>query len=371
MADFYALISRLVGIYGAAQKRLPGADGRALPPLFLVLELTYRCNLRCGFCYLRPRDGQTPDDGADELSSDEILSIVDQTPPWTLVLLSGGEIFVRDDVFDVLRRLARKRRCHLFTNGTRITAEVARTLIELGVSSIGVSVDGPEAVHDRLRGPGTFAAATAAIRHLAAARAERNRRRPLLNLKTTILPENAGCLAESVRLAESLGADYCTFQGVNTSARLGGLRLQESFDAGPPAAPLSGFPLPLLEGQLREVRRLAVKSTVRIRVLPDLPRGSLLDLHTGRLDLTEYDCPSPWSVMYVSPHGDVYPCLNYRIGNVREKPLRVLWNDERYRRFRRRLLDGGLFPDCEGCCDLVRRRPAKGQGSRGRRIAPA
>src|SRR5215467_6215344 len=56
--DFYSLLSGVERAYGTIPKRLPLMNGRAFPPFFVVLELTYRCNLKCPHCYelFRPSD---------------------------------------------------------------------------------------------------------------------------------------------------------------------------------------------------------------------------------------------------------------------------------------------------------------------------
>src|SRR2546428_7804611 len=77
---------------------------------------------------------------------------------------------------------------------------------------------------------------------------------------------------------------------------------------------------------------------------------------SNRLKPSGHTCVSPWTTMYISPTGCVYPCLNYYVGNIREQPLRELWNSDRYRQYRKKLLRDGQFPDCIGCCDLFEKR---------------
>ena len=94
--DFYSIATRLSRTYGMIQSCLPLMGGNALPPLFLVLELTYRCNLACNFCYVRRQAAHAHSEGTGrELTQEEIRNVVDQTPPWTVVMLSGGEALLR------------------------------------------------------------------------------------------------------------------------------------------------------------------------------------------------------------------------------------------------------------------------------------
>ncbi len=354
--DVYSLLASLGRLYGGIPACTPLIRGCALPPLFLVLELTYRCNLHCPFCYLRGEEPSGPSDpGNRELTATEIESVLDQTPPWTLVLLSGGEVAVRSDFPEILRTAVKRRRCHIFTNGTLVTPALAAEWVDLGVSSVAVSVEGPEEVHDRLRGEGTFARTVAGIKLLVDYRAHRRKRLPLINLKATITAGNVGTLAETIRIAEDAGVDYCTFQVLNTTVRLGGRSLQTALDFSEHPPIIQEFPLGSLDQQLRTIERLARTSRVGVRLLPGLPVTSVLAHYHNNLQLADYTCVSPWTVAYISPYGDVYPCLNYLVGNVRQESLRGLWNSRRYRLFRQEILNRGLFPDCQGCCDLLKR----------------
>jgi radical SAM protein with 4Fe4S-binding SPASM domain len=176
---------------------------------------------------------------------------------------------------------------------------------------------------------------------------------PLINLRTTITPMNAGSLVEMIHMAESVGADYCTFQVLNNTSRLGGVDLVDDLECSRQLAAIPPFSINTLADQLRKVRNAS--SRIRVRILPNLPDSSLLRHYENRLQAQNFSCVSPWTVLYVSPFGEVYPCLNYRVGSLREQPLRKVWNCLRYRQFRLRLLRQGLFEDCCGCCDLLPR----------------
>jgi radical SAM protein with 4Fe4S-binding SPASM domain len=299
----------------------------------------------------------------DELTAAEIDAIVSHTPPWTLVFLSGGELLIREDLDEILSRIAPKRLCHIYTNGTLIAQHNAENWAAAGVSSVAFSVDGPQEIHDAIRGKGTFAAIMAAVEMLRSARKRRGKRFPLINLRTTITARNAGSLTEMLRLSEKAGADYCTLQALNPTTRLGGAELQDGVESSVQPPPIGAFPVAALADQLSKLRA-ASSSGVRLRILPDLPIADLLAHYRGRLRTSNYRCVSPWTVMYVTPSGEVYPCLNYRVGSLREQPLATLWNSDRYRKFRLRLKRQGLFADCCGCCDLMPRMN-RGKGVNG------
>lgn len=84
------------------------------------------------------------------------------------ISLNGGEIFLRDDLFILLKKL-RENRMHklsLFTNGTMINEENAGELARLSIKTISISVDGLEINHDHVRGKGTFQKTMQGIRQL-------------------------------------------------------------------------------------------------------------------------------------------------------------------------------------------------------------
>ncbi len=353
--DYYKTATRLIRIYGAIPGCIPFVNGRALPPLFLFLELTYRCNLRCPYCYVNPPVRKPKHGESEELTVEEIGHIVDQTPPWTLVFLSGGEPLIRDDFDDILRRIAPKRLCHIYTNGTMLDTADVEQWVMLGVSSVAFSVDGPEGIHDAIRGRGTFASIISAVEMLKRARKQKGVRFPLINLRATITAQNAGSLADMIRVAEEAGADYCTFQVLNNTSRLGGVNLQDALECRLPPEPIPEISTRILADQLEKLRHMA--SPVRVRILPDLPVASLLSHYENLLRTRDYRCVSPWTVIYVTPFGEAYPCLNYCVGNLREQSLRRVWNGLRFRQFRLRILLHGLFANCCGCCDLLRRHP--------------
>ncbi|MFH1146471.1 MAG: 12,18-didecarboxysiroheme deacetylase [Pseudomonadota bacterium] len=131
----------------------------------VVWNATRRCNLKCVHCY-----AQADSIGAsDELTTEEGERLIDDLSQFgsPVLLFSGGEPLTRPD----LPRLAayavsKGMRAVLSTNGTLITKEMARKLKEIGLSYVGISLDGMEPVNDRFRGvKGAFAAAMTGIRN--------------------------------------------------------------------------------------------------------------------------------------------------------------------------------------------------------------
>jgi Fe-coproporphyrin III synthase len=157
--------------YGRDSSRLPShllqfsADKKPV----VVWNVTRRCNLRCVHCYAHAKD--RADEG--ELTTGQGKALLDDLAGFgvPVVLFSGGEPLVRKDLPELAAyAVGQGMRAVISTNGTLITAPMARTLKEIGLSYVGISLDGMEEVNDRFRGlPGAFRSALDGIRNCQAA----------------------------------------------------------------------------------------------------------------------------------------------------------------------------------------------------------
>jgi MoaA/NifB/PqqE/SkfB family radical SAM enzyme len=117
----------------------------------VVWNVTRACNLKCMHCYARA-DERTHE---KELTHEQGLAVIDDLASYgaPVVLFSGGEPLMRPDLVELARYAVDKgMRAVISTNGTLITPHKAGELKEIGLSYVGVSLDGMEAVNDRFRG---------------------------------------------------------------------------------------------------------------------------------------------------------------------------------------------------------------------------
>ncbi len=131
----------------------------------VVWNVTRACNLHCLHCYARAVD-QTYE---KELTHDQGLAVIDDLAEFgvPVILFSGGEPLMRPDLTELARYAVGKgMRAVISTNGTLITREKANELKKIGLSYVGVSIDGMETVNDRFRGKkGAFKDAMAGIKN--------------------------------------------------------------------------------------------------------------------------------------------------------------------------------------------------------------
>lgn len=131
----------------------------------VVWNVTRACNLKCVHCYAHATDDAT----SNELSTDEGRRMIDDLAEFgvPVLLFSGGEPLVRKDLPELAAYAVEKgMRAVISTNGTLIRRETAQTLKQIGLSYVGISLDGLEPVNDHFRGvKGAFAKAMTGIRN--------------------------------------------------------------------------------------------------------------------------------------------------------------------------------------------------------------
>jgi len=152
--------------YGRDSGRLPShllqfsSDKRPV----VVWNITRRCNLKCIHCYAHADETSTK----DELSTEEGKKLIDDLAGFgvPVILFSGGEPLVRKDLPELASYAVGKgMRAVISTNGTLITDNLAKELKDIGLSYVGISLDGTEKINDRFRGVnGAFRSAMNGIR---------------------------------------------------------------------------------------------------------------------------------------------------------------------------------------------------------------
>jgi radical SAM protein with 4Fe4S-binding SPASM domain len=266
-------------------------------PLNVHLDLTYRCNERCVHCYLDHNDH-------GEMTTGEIKDLLDQMADAGVFYLtiSGGEIMMRRDFFEILEH-ARKRTfsIKLKTNGILIRKKEADRIKDLGVESVQISIYShvPE-VHDAItKLPGSLRQSIEAIRRLRAHGIH-------VIMANVLMVHNA--------------ADY---SGVRALAA----ELDAQFIMDPTITPMmdgdrSILKLNVDEAALREVFRneALVGNVEEFCAPPQGPDEEALDM---------MPCSAGHTACYVSPYGDVYPCVQFPLpsGNVRHMKFVDIWRD--------------------------------------------
>ncbi len=160
-----------ISCIGSRQRMQPGTDApfgehMEFVPKWIAWEITRRCNLKCVHCR---SSSELEVQGHPDFSLDRAKSVLDDIHGYAdpVVVLSGGEPLLRDDVFDIAAYGTNLglRMC-MATNGTLVTGETCRNIKEAGIKMVSLSLDGSTAaVHDDFRSqPGAFEGTMNAIR---------------------------------------------------------------------------------------------------------------------------------------------------------------------------------------------------------------
>ena len=136
-------------------------------PFYLQWHITDRCNLKCRHCY---RDAPKPELPAADL--DRILAgfleLRRRMPQeHARVQVAGGEPFLSEQLYRVLEKAsAAGLQTRILTNGTLIDRAAAAAVKKAGCGFVQISIEGSRAVHEAIRGPGSFDQALAGARRL-------------------------------------------------------------------------------------------------------------------------------------------------------------------------------------------------------------
>jgi radical SAM protein with 4Fe4S-binding SPASM domain len=221
--------------------------------------------------------------------------------------ISGGEPFLRKDIFSILGELkGRGFDLYVLTNGTLVDREIAHRLSGLDVKGVQVSVEGPEVVHEKIRGKGSFALSVKGVENLLAEGIT-------VTLNTTLSNINAAYFMELVVLAQSVGVQRLGFSRLVPSGR--GRELLG--DA-------------LRKEQVKELYEaiflLNPKGLMLVTGDPVASQFSIPDTEDGGMTALG-GCAAGVSGFTLLSDGTVLPCrrLPVSLGNVREDSIREIW----------------------------------------------
>ncbi|WP_461208343.1 12,18-didecarboxysiroheme deacetylase [Desulfocurvus sp. DL9XJH121] len=314
-----------------------GRDSKELPSHLLqfskdkkpvvVWNMTRRCNLKCVHCYAQAVDP----DGQDEINTEQAKGIIKDLAEFgaPVMLFSGGEPLVRKDLPELASYATEQgMRAVISTNGTLITKDKARELKQIGLSYVGISMDGGEEIHDKFRGvPGAYKKAIQGIENCKAEGLK-------VGLRFTINKRNQGEIPKLFDLLEDLEVPRICFYHLVYSGRGSELikedldhqetrdavylimdRTRALFDKG-------------LEKEVLTVDNHADGPLVYLRLLKEDPARAeevmkLLSFNEGNNSGRGIGCIS-WDGQV---HADQF-WRNHTFGNVLERPFSEIWMDE-------------------------------------------
>lgn len=331
-------------------------------PKIVSFTLTYACNLRCRMCgQYRPgrRIRDLRNSGTLPLSIwknaiDEIAQ-----HKGSVLLIRGGEPFLYPQIIDLLKYAKKKNIfVSIDTNGM-LLKKYFRDIVRLAVDNLVVSVDGPEEIHDRVRGiTGSFRKIQEGLAALQAAERRYHMAIPKI-LCFVISPYSYLGLDKMPDVARHLKVNRLTIVPYYYFSRETGSGyekiMREKFNC--PAyswrgfyRKASGIKIKKFIGLLRNFKR-NLKEITYVPFMDFSEKEYALWFRNSYQKVRKRACRNPWVLADVHPDGGVNFCVDfpdYAIGNIRNNSLSEIWKSEKAEKFRAYLQNRPL-PICFRC----------------------
>ena len=356
LLDYSGLFDLIRNTYADFSYANPLKD--ALMPLRYFFELTYRCNLKCPYCYI----GKNRD--KDELLTKEWFDIIEQIPFYSFVTLVGGEPLLREDFCEILFKCASKTlgKMNVVTNGILMNDEIIDAFIKSKMMLLSVSLDGWGETHDKNRAAkGIFNKIKTNLDNL-----NSRKKRPMVDIKTIVLKNNIEDILTLYEYCTNSGFEFLSVSFLRNNDLKQNSNLRETFgeEFYKTNYPIEQyFNLDEFEKIFKEINKIRKHSKTKIRFSPKFedndPKCELAKIRkffTQKNNMAAEEiyepCKYPFSNMMINPSGDVYPCLSLKIGNVRGAKLIEVFNKAKFKCFRNNLKYSKVFTSCQMCCEL-------------------
>ena len=281
-------------------------------PHIVAWNLTKRCNLACAHCYISAGSWHAAD---DELSTEQCLRILDEildVNPNPMLILTGGEPLLRDDLEALAERASQRGATVVVgTNGTRLTGDRIDSLMKAGVKGVAVSIDSLRSeYHDRFRhGGGALTDTMAAVERCSARKLD-------FVIQTTVTTGNRHEIADLARWSAEAGAVSFNVYFVVPTGRaelMQGMTPEENDDVL--------RELVELEGTYRG--RMMIRSKCQPQLMRHVVQGD------PESPLLNYETRCPCGVHYVriTPEGKVTPCPYMPVvaGDLLTQSFQEIW----------------------------------------------
>jgi radical SAM protein with 4Fe4S-binding SPASM domain len=346
-------------------------DGSSTVPIQQIsLKITNACNLRCKTCGQWGETGynfnKTKEELKDIVPLETYIKMVNEVKNFRpIYYIWGGEPFLYPGLMTLTNEIKKnKSLLTLVTNATFLEKN-AYEIVNQKWDALMFSLDGPEKIHDEIRGKkNTFARLNKGINEIKRIKKDKKSIFPWLMSLVTISVDNAGNLKNIFHTAEELGVDcliiyYSWFTDTNI-----GLKHTEIFEKTFRIKPESwkGYLFNHnvdYEKLIQSINDIKNKNwSFPYLFIPDLKNEDISVYYKEPGNFFNYGpCISPWYNIEIMANGDMVTCRDYpdyKIGNIKDHSIMELWKSDKLVNFRKALQDnGGTFPICSRCCGLM------------------
>lgn len=342
MKEFFGLASNIIRSNFAELKK----------PYKLNFAVTYRCQSRCAMCNIWKTKP------ANELSIEEIAEFARKNPYFNWIELTGGEIFLRNDIVDIVRAFHKYSDLYLLTMPTNslCSHELVKTelksMLELGIPKIAVTVslDGYKELHDSIRGiPGNYEKAISMFKMLAELKKEFKNLYFVFGYTMSKL--NEGKFMETF---EKVKKDIPEIKFNDFHINV--VQMSDNYYGNSDNDIIPNKEI--VAGELKEIiknrkREFGIISSIESTFLKNLVKY----VETGKIPFRSRSFEAS---LFLDSYGNVFPSImwNEKIGNIREcgYSLDALWNTELAKEIRKRIKKGDepmQWTSCEAYQSIV------------------
>lgn len=324
-------------------------------PTHAKWEPTMRCNLKCRMCHQLERRKSD----YRELTIKESKLLIDNLDDAGIksLLLVGGEIFVRTDIFEIIEYLKNKGiECNIITNGTLINEKnIERLLACTNIYSIDFSIDGLRQTHDDIRGlKNTFDKAIKSI--------ELINNKFIITISTVVQKRNLKEIKGLISLAKQLNIEsinfilemFSTEEEVSLSKKMMEVKNIDTYGNYRKVS-IPDYSLAEIKETLKVIKEEGKKNQVITQLTTKIANKYPEEFYYGNIRETDLKliCRGLTN-LYLDNQGNVLLCpyIKKNFGNVLNKSVKEIWNSGQFKDFRRRLLNNNLIPICQRCCAL-------------------
>lgn len=306
-------------------------------PLRLAIENGVGCNFNCKMCALRHMDRPR-----GFITFEKFKEIYDQIKPPYLNLTGYTDSFLNKDIFKMIKYgKANGSFVKMDTNAMIMTPIISKKLIDSGVDEISISIDGStQKVYGPICVNGKLKIVKGHVKELVELRNESGSKLRI-DVAIVVQRDNIKDLVQTIKMIDDLGVDEIN-------------------------------PTPVVEYDIDEFEDYTLKNTMieldcalseiekSTAVIADLHLEPLYqyieDYNKGELrySSTKHSCYMPWHNCYITWEGDVVPCCYFYdnqvcFGNVLKESFKAIWNNDKYKNFRRAMANSRDLNICQTC----------------------
>ena len=300
-------------------------------PFFLAIEITNRCNLNCTMCFKRGLENQP----SKHMSFEEFKTILDNVSPILgLNFIGLGEPLLNPDFKKMLEETRRRRLgVNFATNGMLLTEDWAKTLIDLQIDKVTISIDATtKEAYENIRRGSNFELVKENVKRFTRLRKEANSTLPNITSAMTLSVSNIKELPDMVDLGEELG--------------------------------VSGISTLYIQALTKELEKEHLHNTPTEEVIKcynkalEKARKHNISLFLKHPTPKCLECKTPWINPYIDVYGDLYSCClpgtekvnvteyykdapvkvnnrNLCFGNVFKQSFHDIWNGKEFNNYRK------------------------------------